>query len=267
MRYLKKYNESLDYSRDDTNQNTKKYIEREFGFTSTDVEDWIQDILDEYDFEFRVRMDSTLNSLTDTKGKGTYLNAITVELFYPGYSGFITKENHPVSKEQLDFISQRFKEHGFVPRYNDNEKIYYTTTSLSFKFKKTDIKINEEMDSYRDDTDHDVKKFIKKEFGFSSTDVQGWIEDTLDNYWMEFRIRIERNDALMCCISIELFYSNPATFPFGTITKENHPVSQEQIDFLKERLSEYGFNLRFSEDVYYPATCTYLAFRFKKTNI
>ena len=132
---------------------------------------------------------------------------------------------------------------------------------------KTDIKINEEMDSSRDDTNPYVKEFIEREFGFSSTDVQGWIEDTLDSYWMEFRIKIERNDTLMCCISIELFYSNPAAFPFGTITKENHPVSQDQIDFLKERLSEYGFNLRFSEDVYYPATCTYLAFRFKKTNI
>lgn len=208
-----------------------------------------------------------MQSLTDTKGKGTYLNAITIELFYPGYSGFITKENHPVSKEQLDFISQRFKEHGFVPRYSDNEKVYYTTTSLSFKFKKTDIKINESIDS-KDDTSPEAKAYLEKEHGLSSTDVQDWIQDILDEYGMVFRVKIERDSVFKICISIELFYpyDDGRRYP-GYITADNHPVPKEQINFLNERMKEHEFNPRFSEEIYYPVTCTYLAFRFRKNII
>jgi len=136
MKYLALFNESFNSfrysSRDHTIPQVKDYMERNFGFSSIDIQDWIQDILDKYLIDFKVRMEKS----------DTFIDDISIDLFYPDHSVNITEKSHPISDDEIEFLKNRLKDYGFnlnVKEYrNTTKSIYYSPREkyLTFKFRK-----------------------------------------------------------------------------------------------------------------------------------
>lgn len=105
---MERYNESVNKSNIDyTSSDTNDYLETIFGFTSTDVQDWILDILDQYDFDFKVSV---------TMGRSNI--SIVIEFFYNYQNeqshGSISRKNYPISEDQIKFVEERMKEYGIL---------------------------------------------------------------------------------------------------------------------------------------------------------
>lgn len=132
MKYLKRYNESKNY----TKELYENFLEENFGFSSSDVQDWIQDILDEHP-----NLDFMVYSYNE--------NNFIISLFYKDVSNLINRKTVPISIDSIKFLNDRLHEHGcylsysavgsYPPKNMDlnklvtySDKIYF----IAFKLKK-----------------------------------------------------------------------------------------------------------------------------------
>jgi len=101
VKYLKRYNESKNY----TKELYENFLVENFGFSSSDVQDWIQDILDEHP-----NLDFLVYSYNE--------NCFIISLFYKDVSNLINRKTVPISTDSIKFLNDRLKEHGCYLSYS-----------------------------------------------------------------------------------------------------------------------------------------------------
>lgn len=143
MKHIKKY--KLFESKNITDEVCDMYLSKIFGFTSSDIQDWIQDILDEYpNLDWEITFGSSY-------GTENHISQYWIRMFPRGErklinggkrSGNIDRDNYPISDETFIFLNDRLKEHGFcIPRVEKGDKMpfaLYRGSHLSISIETLD---------------------------------------------------------------------------------------------------------------------------------
>lgn len=188
--------------------------------------------------------------------------------------------------DSSDFVKVNYLKNFKIPigdlrvAYNKSDKKYSFGDSTGFEFFTSSpcLLIHESRiawleeninNSIKESLSNYKENILDKYFGLTIEDIKEWFHDFMDEHEKsELAISMPEKDNQTFYIYIEDVVAVEKSIT-GEVTKERYPISDEFLNFIKERLSEYNLYLEpfthsdivDKNEVYYSPTKMYMGFK------